>query len=627
MAQPAPGLARTSIVTGAARANRVPDAASDPPAPGRGIGAGRILGAGILDALLAARGGAPGRVFCSRSGSTARPRCWRVRRGAAGGRAGRRPAARLGDAARRAQPRPRGRRRHPRLPVGVVVVAAVAAAGQRLFVGKMQSQQLATIAAAGLVAIGALPGALAAIAALPLLRRIARALPRPRALGATGVLLITLAVAAALAFVAALSRADWRVLDLGPLYALASRSCSASATACSGSGRRPAGAARAPAARLGSALSFALAVVTFACLIIGRAPARRVARIRAPPRRVRWGMRLLLGAARRATDGDGDGFSARFGGGDCDDRRGDVYPGAEDRPRQRRRRELRGRRRQGVRRGRRPSARARRRHRPRRTRAPNALQGQPAHRHDRCAAGGSPGRRRLRPPGRALADADARRAGAQGRVFPPRLVAGAQHAASRSRDPDRPLPVGHRVGQAGHELSQPAADQPHLLRDAGRRAGWKPIGIFSHFYFTPDRGISRGFAEWSNEGAGTIAESNKDIASPRIVPKVIERLRQAAARKQRFAMWTHLFEPHSSYMTHKEFPTSLTGRPGPDGEIRLRDRVQRSLAREAARRASRRPGSPTTPRSSSWPTTARRGASTSSTSTARICSTSSCACR
>jgi choline-sulfatase len=90
----------------------------------------------------------------------------------------------------------------------------------------------------------------------------------------------------------------------------------------------------------------------------------------------------------------------------------------------------------------------------------------------------------------------------------------------------------------------------------------KPIGIFSHFYFTPDRGISRGFAEWSDDGAGTIAESNKDIASPRIVPKVIERLRQAAARKERFALWTHLFEPHSSYMTHKEFPTSLSGVPG-----------------------------------------------------------------
>ena len=94
-------------------------------------------------------------------------------------------------------------------------------------------------------------------------------------------------------------------------------------------------------------------------------------------------------------------------------------------------------------------------------------------------------------------------------------------------------------------------------------AGLKPIGIFSHFYFTADRGISRGFAEWSDDGAGTIAESNKDSASPRIVPRVIERLKQgAAAKHERFVLWTHLFEPHSSYMPHKEFPTSLSGVPG-----------------------------------------------------------------
>jgi choline-sulfatase len=115
---------------------------------------------------------------------------------------------------------------------------------------------------------------------------------------------------------------------------------------------------------------------------------------------------------------------------------------------------------------------------------------------------------------------------------------------------------------------KPGVNYPNLLPtnhtffESLAAAGWKPIGIFSHFYFTADRGISRAFAEWSNDGAGTIAESNKDIASPRIVPKVIERLKQAAARKERFALWTHLFEPHSSYMTHKEFPTSLSGVPG-----------------------------------------------------------------
>jgi arylsulfatase A-like enzyme len=93
-------------------------------------------------------------------------------------------------------------------------------------------------------------------------------------------------------------------------------------------------------------------------------------------------------------------------------------------------------------------------------------------------------------------------------------------------------------------------------------AGWRPIGIFSHFYFTPDRGLSKAFAEWSDEGAKTIADSNKDIAAPRIVPRVIERLRKAAKSGERFVLWTHLFEPHSSYMSHPEFPTSLSGVQG-----------------------------------------------------------------
>ena len=34
------------------------------------------------------------------------------------------------------------------------------------------------------------------------------------------------------------------------------------------------------------------------------------------------------------------------------------------------------------------------------------------------------------------------------------------------------------------------------------------------------------------------------------------RLKKAAASGERFALWTHLFEPHSSYMPHKEFPSS-----------------------------------------------------------------------
>jgi hypothetical protein len=154
--------------------------------------------------------------------------------------------------------------------VGALVIAIVAAAGQKLLVGKMASQKLATIAAAGMVVIGAVPGAAAAVSALPLLRRLARALPRPRPLGATGVLLSGLTLGAVLAFVLALSRADWRVLDLGPLYALAAAVVLGKAHGLFWFWSRPGRALRAklPAA-LGVGLPLAVAVAAMAGLIVG----------------------------------------------------------------------------------------------------------------------------------------------------------------------------------------------------------------------------------------------------------------------------------------------------------------------------------------------------------------------
>jgi arylsulfatase A-like enzyme len=524
-----------------------------------------IVGAGLIDGLLSSRGGATGEVMLLAIGlygvvalivafamavlaaalDAARPPAWKSLRDDPG----RDRAVVTGILAG---------------VVGVLIVAAFAAAGQRLLVGKMQSQKLATIAAGGLVAIGAIPGALAAIAALPFLRRIAQALPRPRTLGATGVLLITMAAVAVLAFVAALSRADWRVLDLGPLYALAVAVLLGAGHGLfwfwSTTGR--ALGARVPA-RLGSAISFAIAIVSFACLIIGaRLPEGAPGFAAATDGS--WGLRLLLGAARRATDHDGDGFSARFGGGDCDDTRGDVYPGADDVPGN------------GV--------------------DENCEGGDAKQAAAPAAAAGNAGEASAAP----IAPVTARPDGFKGNILVITIdalrgdrlgVAGYGRPEGKSLTPTLDglarkgtyfrrawsqapnTPKSFPVILTGRYPSDIAWDKPgtnypnllptnHTFFETLAAAGLKPIGIFSHFYFTADRGISRGFAEWSDDGAGTIAESNKDIASPRIVPRVIARLKQAAARKERFALWTHLFEPHSSYMTHKEFPTSLSGVPG-----------------------------------------------------------------
>jgi choline-sulfatase len=446
--------------------------------------------------------------------------------------------------------------------IGILVTAVVALLGQKIFVGKMASAKLAAIAAGGLVAIGAIPGAVAALAAVPLLRRIAGALPRPRGLGATGLLLAALAAFGALGVIGALSRADWRVLDLGPLYALAVAIVLGGGHAlfwyAFGPGRSLR--ARLPAA-LGLALPIGVAAVALICLAMSAGLPETSPAFGAVADNG-LGTRALLGIARRVTDRDGDGFSARFGGGDCDDRRADVYPGGEDIPGDGVDQNCEGGDAKAVAGADRPTAAAP-------AEAPlapikprdDAFKGNilivtiDATRGDRLGVAGYG-----RPEGKSLTptlDALAKRGAYFKRVW------------SQAPNTPRSFP-SILTGRYPTDIAfdKPTVNYPNLL-PANRTmfqvlaaAGLTPVGVFSHFYFTADRGISRGFSEWSNDGAGTIAESNKDIASPRIVPKVIARLKQAAARKEHFVLWTHLFEPHSSYMTHKEFPTSLSGVPG-----------------------------------------------------------------
>ena len=303
-----------------------------------------------------------------------------------------------------------------------------------------------------------------------------------------------------------------------------------------------------------------------------------------------------LGVARRATDGDGDGFSRPLRRRRLRRRREPTaIPGAEDDPRRRGRSELRGRRRHRAAAAAGAGGRARRRGRPAPPvrRAGDAFARQHPDRQHRCPAGRPPGRGRLQAP--------------QGPARSPRTwtrwpSAGAYFRRAWSQAPNTPRSFPSfltgrypsEVAWAQRSLNySPILPRPTRPSSSSwRGAGCKPIGIFSHFYFSADRGLNQGFAEWNNDGAGTIAESNKDIASPRIVPRVIARLQQAAAAKERFVLWTHLFEPHSSYMAHKEFPTTLTGVEGLeekyDYEIAFVDRwVGKILAGAGAEPGSR----------------------------------------
>ena len=102
-------------------------------------------------------------------------------------------------------------------------------------------------------------------------------------------------------------------------------------------------------------------------------------------------------------------------------------------------------------------------------------------------------------------------------------------------------------------------DANDLLFEQLQAAGLHTIGVASHFYFAPERNITQGFDEFDNAEALDVKGSNKDIAAPRIVPRALAKLAELAAAKTRFAMFVHLFEPHSSFVAHDGDPEVTVG--------------------------------------------------------------------
>jgi hypothetical protein len=110
-------------------------------------------------------------------------------------------------------------------------------------------------------------------------------------------------------------------------------------------------------------------------------------------------------------------------------------------------------------------------------------------------------------------------------------------------------------------------DDNDTLFEALRPAGFRTIGESSHFYFCDHTckdvkntdgkemhsNITQGADEWDNSEALPIPGSNHDSAGPRIVGKTVKKLGELGKSKQKFAMIVHLFEPHSTYMPHDGF--------------------------------------------------------------------------
>lgn len=447
--------------------------------------------------------------------------------------------------------------------LGGVLVVAVAALAVPL-VGAVQRKAVGALLL-GVAVVGLVP--VLALAALPIYRAarfVTVVIPRIGPLSRSLVLAIgaSAAGAAAFAFVV-LTRLDYQALDLGFIVALL-LPVVAAILGVLAFGPLSTLRRRVPRRDVAAAIAVAVAIAVPAIGLRGR-PDDKAAQ--AVTERSYIGKRMVA-ALRKLIDRDHDGYSAFFGGPDCDDHDPNVHPGATDVPGNGIDENCVG--------GDAPPL-----------TTGDANSGKPASGAAEKLSGGQNlvmifvDTFRYDRLGRAGYRRD-------GKSLTPRIDDFADHSVvfdhAYAQAPNTPRSVPSFL--TSRYPSQVAitdkdalanyatvSDDNDTVFEAMKRAGFTTIGESSHFYFCdreayPDTcgdvlnttgkpmhtNIIQGADVWDNAGAMSIPNSNRDIAGPRIVKRAIAKLDELARAKTKFAMIIHLFEPHSTYVEHPEFP-------------------------------------------------------------------------
>ncbi len=110
-----------------------------------------------------------------------------------------------------------------------------------------------------------------------------------------------------------------------------------------------------------------------------------------------------------------------------------------------------------------------------------------------------------------------------------------------------------------------------LLAEGLQGAGFKTAGIGSHFYFQ-NRGLEQGFERYSVEIPPGEKHIDQKVTSSLVANRAIEFIGDSQFTSGRFFLWAHFMDPHRDYLTHPGHPDfGPKSRDRYDGEVAFTD--------------------------------------------------------